>query len=335
MATTVIRGFGHAPGRHCGSTSMSDVLRHKGVALSEPMCFGLGAGLGFYFMRDSRTPTRVIMGRSYLLEQGLCDAIGFALEEHREADPARAWERVRSRVDAGEPVILSTDLRHLPYWGSNVPFNGHRVVLAGYDEARRIALLADTDKPGLKEVPLDRLTQARASEGPPVGYTENAWFEVRILGAIRSRREAVEDALEIQAARMLRDPSGFGGCDAIDELAHEMPDWPRTLPDLTTVAIETYRSIEKRGTGGALFRRLYAEFLAECEREGLVDRARGLAARAADIAEAWTRAAIALRAVSAGEDRLAEACREMAQLAADERRLAAELDRPEGSHRCG
>ncbi|MGH6960024.1 MAG: BtrH N-terminal domain-containing protein, partial [Dongiaceae bacterium] len=51
-------GFVHRPGVHCGSTSMADVLRHQGLELSEPMCFGLGSGLHLVYLRDFGVPSR-------------------------------------------------------------------------------------------------------------------------------------------------------------------------------------------------------------------------------------------------------------------------------------
>ena len=41
----ILAGFEHYPGVHCGSTALANALRHRGLALSEPMAFGLGAGL--------------------------------------------------------------------------------------------------------------------------------------------------------------------------------------------------------------------------------------------------------------------------------------------------
>jgi hypothetical protein len=306
---------------------MADVLRQSGILLSEATCFGLGSGLAFLYAHNSRTPTRFILGRGYLMEHDLCESLGVTLREEREADPARAWSRVRERVDAGVPIILSTDLAHLPYWGSQAgSFNGHRIVLAGHDADRGVAFVADTDKAGIQSVTLADLSKARASEGPPVGYTENEWWEIDVSAQLRPMGEAVRDSLHRQAERLLRDPSGFGGCDALDRFAAELPEWPQTLPDFPAVAIDAYKNIEKRGTGGGLFRRLYAEFLLECERAGHVEASRGLADRAMSIAEAWTRVGLSLRSAGQGEGRFDDLCRSVTWLAKAERELAISLE---------
>ena len=46
----LLSGFVHRQGVHCGSTALADVLRHRGLDLTEAMAFGLGAGLGFYYL---------------------------------------------------------------------------------------------------------------------------------------------------------------------------------------------------------------------------------------------------------------------------------------------
>ena len=174
-----LAGFEHRPGVHCGSTAVADALRARGVELSEPMAFGLGAGLGFYYLASSAlSPTHLFQGRTAQLERTACEVLGAPVREREEGDPVRAWQGVREAVYRGFAPILSTDLSELPYWRTRTRFGGHRVVLAGFDEERGVALLADGDRPGLEEVPLEALARARASVAPPFGVSGNPWLEV-------------------------------------------------------------------------------------------------------------------------------------------------------------
>ncbi len=54
---TLVPGFKHLPGNHCGSTALRNLLGFAGVELSEEMAFGLGAGACFYYL-PSPTPRR-------------------------------------------------------------------------------------------------------------------------------------------------------------------------------------------------------------------------------------------------------------------------------------
>jgi len=298
----ILPGFEHRPGVHCGSTALADALRVRGLALSEPMVFGLGAGLGFYtFVAAELSPTHLFQGRSAHLERTACEVLGAPVRERVEEDAACAWDGVRGALERGLAPILSTDLAELPYFGSRTRFGGHRVVLAGYDAARRVAWLADGDRPALEEVPLDALERARASVAPPFGMPGHPWLEVDAPARPRPIAEAVRDALRRQAREALIDVDGTAGVSALERFAAELPEWPARAADEADRAWcfrYGYQVIERRGTGGGLFRALYARFLAEAETAVPGLAALGLSRRMRTLAEAWARLGAAFRAVS-------------------------------------
>jgi hypothetical protein len=295
----ILPAFAHTPGVHCGSTALADALRARGLDLSEPMVFGLGAGLGFYtLVSPALSPSHLFQGRSAHLERTACEVLGAPVRERTEDDPARAWHEVKAALERGIAPILATDLAELPYWRSRTPFGGHRVVLAGHDEGRGVALVADTDRPGLEEVALDALERARASVSPPFGRPGRPWLEVEAPPRPRPLAEAIRDALRRQARDMLLDVEGMVGIPALERFAADLPGWPRAARDEADRAWcfrYAFQVIEKRGTGGGLFRRLYARFLAETEER--VPPLAGLGLRAAmdEIAAGWASLAAAFR----------------------------------------
>jgi len=298
----ILAGFQHRPGVHCGSTALADALRVRGFALSEPMAFGLGAGLGFYyFAAPEMSPTHLFQGRSANLERTACEVLGAPVRERVEEDAARAWDGVRLALERGLAPILSTDLAELPYFRSRTRFGGHRVVLAGYDPARGVAWLADGDRPALEEVPLDALERARASVAPPFGMSGRPWLEVDAPARPRPAGEAVRDALRRQAREALIDVDGTAGVSALERFADELPAWPARSAgeaDRAWCFRYGYQVIEKRGTGGGLFRALYARFLEEAEAAVPGLAALVLPGRMRVLAEAWSRLAAAFRAIS-------------------------------------
>lgn len=302
MPAMLVPGFQHRPGVHCGTSALSDALRARGFELSEPMAFGLGAGLGFYYLASrALSPSHLFVGRTAYLERTACELLGAPYEAHADEDPARAWERVRAAVDRGLAPILSTDLAQLPYFGSRTPFGGHRVVLAGYDAARGVAILADGHRPTLEEVELAQLDRARASVAPPFGTGGRAWLEVDAPARARPLAEVVPEALRLQAREMLLDADGAAGISALERFAAELPRWPAEATDEADRAWcfrYAYQVVERRGTGGGLFRALYARFLREAEVLVPSLARLGLAARMEALAAAWTRLATDLRALS-------------------------------------
>jgi hypothetical protein len=298
----ILAGFVHEPGVHCGTTALADALRVRGVRISEPMAFGLGAGLGFYYLASpALSPTHLFCGRTLRLEETACEVLGAPVAVRSEEDPARAWTEVRSALGRGLAPILSTDLAELPYWNTRTRFGGHRVVLAGHDPERGVALVADGERDGLEEVPLDSLDRARASIAPPFGMAGRPWLEVDAPPTPRPMGDAIRDALRRQAREFLLDQTGVEGLSALARFAAELPDWPAGAAgeaDRAWCFRWAWQIIERRGTGGGNFRVLYARFLDEAEalvpglgKAGLAPRMRALAA-------GWTRLAEALRAIS-------------------------------------
>jgi hypothetical protein len=327
----LLPGFSHRPGVHCGSTALADVLRLRGVDVSEAMAFGLGAGLGFYYLvSPALSPTHLFQGRQAHLERTACEVLGAPFREREEDDAARAWEAVRAAVDRGVAPILSTDLAELPYWRTRTRFGGHRVVLAGYDAARGVAIVADGDRPALDEVPLDALERARASIAPPFGIPGRPWLEIDAPPRPRPLAEAIREALRRQARDMLLEPEGAAGISALERFAAELPGWPARAAgeaDRAWCFRYAYQVIELRGTGGGLFRALYAAFLREAEAAVPALAPLGLSARMAALAGAWASLARALREISEVADgRVPSAvAAAAAALARDERRFHEDL----------
>ena len=145
LMATMVPGYRHVPGNHCGSTALRNLLAFGGVELSEEMAFGLGAGACFYYIAlDDQSPSRFTNGRTARLEEEFVELTG------RGASAARRFEErervvgaaARGLVDAGEPALLLTDLYYLDHYGNSAHFPGHAVVLAGYDDD--VAYLSDT-----------------------------------------------------------------------------------------------------------------------------------------------------------------------------------------------
>jgi hypothetical protein len=290
------------------------------------MAFGLGAGLGFYyFVSPALSPTHLFSGRSLRLEETACEVLGAPVRVRTEEDPDRAWEGVREALDRGLAPIVMTELSELPYWHTRHRFGGHRVVVAGYDAGRRVALVGDTHRTALEEVPFDRLERARATVAPPFAVPGRPWLEVGAPSSLRPIAEAVRDALQRQAREFLLDVDGVAGISALERFAAELPEWPARAASEADRAWSfrfAAQVIEKRGTGGGNFRALYARFLEEAEARipGLIPGR--LSGPMRSLAAGWTRLAAMLRTLSDTPGALVppEVAEQVRTLARDERR---------------
>ncbi|MDI7250606.1 MAG: BtrH N-terminal domain-containing protein [Bacillota bacterium] len=271
-----VPGFVHRPGAHCGSTALRDLAEScAGVVLSEAMCFGLGAGLGFAYLADpALSPSHGFCGRAPYLEPHFFFHLGVPFSWHNAPLP---WEELRQCVDAGQPVLALTDLYYLDYYASTVHFGGHAVIAAGYTPGHASGtapggvLLADTAWPDLQEVPYAHFRQAMHSVAPPFPV-DGQWTPVRRFAIPEGvLPAAVRAALATCARSYLHAPpppefTRLGvrhyGISGLRRMATSLPSWA-DAPDFAWCCRFAYQMIEKRGTGGSTFRRMYAAFLRE------------------------------------------------------------------------
>jgi hypothetical protein len=278
-AGTTVPGYTHRPGNHCGSTALRNLLAFHGLECSEELVFGLGAGVCFYYVvLDGQSPSRFTNGRTARLEQQFVELTGAPLRLETRDDPDESWALARAVVDSGRPALLLTDLYHLDHYGRSAHFPGHAVVLAGYDDDQ--AYLSDTGFEELQTTTLANLALAR-HEQHPAQPLAGELFHVPPGSEFADLRSAVPLAIE-RAVRNMDEPElgEFQGLPALRRFADEVGEWPRDAEDWQWCARFGYQVIERRGTGGGNFRRMYARFLAEVGYEEA-----GLAAEAA---ERWT-----------------------------------------------
>lgn len=318
-----LEGFTHHPGAHCGSTALNNIARFYGHPLTEPLCFGIAEGMGFMtIVLPGQSPSHLAMGRNPFLEERFFHNLGIPFQWVRAEDPDQAWRAAREAIDRNVPVLLKTDLHYLPYYHSKTHFSGHVVVLAGYDEAAGRAILSDTHFETLQTVALEDLAQARRSPYPPSPLENHSFVVERFaipddLGpvlrkAIAHQAKSMIEPLDVSPAR--------AGVAGMEHLARTFTEWAHAA-DWSWCARFAYQIIERRGTGGGNFRRLYTRFLEESERwlpgRGLV----GLSERMGAIADRWTDLATHLKGVSEAVEPsgFREAGERMAAIAAAER----------------
>ncbi|NAS23525.1 DUF4872 domain-containing protein [Herbidospora sp. NEAU-GS84] len=245
--------------RHCETTTLGVLLRHEGLDLSEPMMFGLGSGLSFVYWDSKAMPVPFLGGRvrPFDLTRNLTTRLGLTLRVEETTSPAKAWRNVATSLDAGRPVGLQLDCYHLEYFRSKIHFGGHVVAAHGYDE--HDVHLIDTDQQGGR-VRTSRagLALARAERGPMTA--RNRSFTIEMPETAAPWRDRIVPAIRDCAEAFLAAPITNLGHRGIGKAAKLVPKWRLPAEDRRQVAL----LMERAGTGGALFRNLYRDFLGEC-----------------------------------------------------------------------
>ena len=250
--------FPHQVGMHCSSTSVQNVLRYDGIDLSEAMVFGLGSGLGFFYIFDpAASPTHVFNGRSANLEGNFYQHIGQPLKWEKRWNP----QTMAAVLANGRPILAQSDIFYLPYYQPAVHFIGHGIVITGIDLDAQTANIADIADDALLTVSLANLQAALQDERPPL-LRPYHWTQTPHLTTINIIPENLITAILATCSYMLTPPSPQEGLPAMQQMAYSLPHW-HEMDDWAWAARFGYQAIEKRGTGGGGFRHLYADFLHE------------------------------------------------------------------------
>lgn len=260
---TMVEGIDTRGMQHCETTALGVLLRHEGLDLSEPMLFGLGSGLSFVYW-DSKGMRFPFLGgrvKPFELTRSLAAVLGLQLLVGETSSPRKAWQNVAAPIDAGRPVGLQLDSYHLDYFTTKVHFGGHVVAMYGYDE--RDAYLVDTaPQGGAVSTSLAGLARARAERGPMTAKHRS--FTITALRKPTSPGERIIPAIKTCADAFLNPPIANLGHRGIEKTAGQVPKWLRRSGSPREDLPQAALLMEKAGTGGALFRNLYRDFLAEC-----------------------------------------------------------------------
>ena len=262
----IIRGWEHLKGVHCGSAAVRDICRYYGWDLSEQMCFGLGAGLGFYYSCDEgMNPSRIIQPRGPLMEINFLRNFGLDVTDWKyEEDDERAFADLREFIDRDVPVLIQADICYLEYFDSKTHFPGHIIAVCGYDDSESVFYVADNSFEDLQTVSFENMTKARSSKARPYPLSNNR-VEVESLENGTDLKEMIIGAVKKNAEMMLEGRTTLRGTSSIEVIkkwAEDLQSW-KDIADWKWTSRFTYQVICRRGVCGAAFRWFYRDFLQE------------------------------------------------------------------------
>ncbi|RDI34730.1 BtrH N-terminal domain-containing protein [Lentzea flaviverrucosa] len=288
-------------GRHCETTALGAVLHHAGVEVSEPMLFGLGEGLGFVYWDAKHLDFPFLGGRvkPMAITRTAADRLGLTLHVQQTASPRKAWQNVTTALAEGLPAGLQLDSYHLDHFTEKVHFGGHFVAMYGYDDEH--AFLVDTaQQGGAVKTTLASLERARGERGPMTA--RNLSYTVTGAGSPPDLAAAVRTSIAANAQTFLNPPIANLGHRGIGKAARQVTRWLDRSGDPARDLPLTGTLMERGGTGGALFRALYRDFLAECTEMVDDDNLRLGHRLYAEIAPLWTEVARLITAAGRTED---------------------------------
>jgi hypothetical protein len=250
-------------GQHCETTATGTLLNQIGLELSEPMLFGLGEGLGFVYWNSKQMSFPFLGGRVKpdQLTKNLTKNLGLIYIPTETSSVKKAWDNVRTSIDNGQVVGLKLDSYYLEYFTNPIHFAGHYVAIYDFDD--QFAYLIDTQQQGgFVQTSLESLSRARNATGPMA--SRNLSYTIEQPNDVFSLKDAVLEAIRNNSNQFCNPPISNLGYQGIKKAAIELKKHFNVTSNLEHDFCTLSMVMEKAGTGGALFRNLYRDFLHEC-----------------------------------------------------------------------
>lgn len=315
-------------GQHCETTATGTLLRQLDIELSESMLFGLGHGLGFIFWNMKTMDFPFIGGRikSDVLTQNIAKNLNLDLTVKETSSTQKAWNDVKQLLDNGKIVGLKLDCYHLEYFSNPFHFAGHYAAIYGYE--KETAFLVDTKQQGGQvKTSLKSLEKARAEKGPM--SSKNLYYTLNKTNKNFDLKSAILTAIRNNSIDYLNPPINNIGYKGILKTSKEIQKWFDTSKDIEGEFKASAIIMEKAGTGGALFRNLYRDFLQESYDLLKLETLKEAHKEFIDIANLWTEISNLFLQVSKTKERkyIEQAADILKQLSTTEKNAMEKLSR--------
>ena len=258
--------YTHSQHAHCESGVTANLLRHQGIDISEPLAFGIGAGMFFAhipFVKVSGTPGTTFRTWPGAIFKRVTERLGIKAETQKFSSPEKAMLALDQAVEAGKPTGMLSSVFYLPYLPEafRFHFNAHNLVV--YGKEGNEYLVSDPVLEDVARISPEDLAKARFAKGTP--EPKGFMYNITSIPKKIDYAKAIEKGIKQTCFFMLSPPLPWFGHKAIFTLAKQIQKYPKKLtPRKAALYLgNVIRMQEEIGTGGAGFRYLYAAFLQE------------------------------------------------------------------------
>jgi hypothetical protein len=257
--------FTHHQSAHCENGVASNLLKHNGLNISEPMVFGIGSGLFFVyipFLKVNYAPAISYRPMPGLIFNKLAKRLGLKIKRQKFSSEANAIKALDENLKNNIPSGLQVGVYNLTYFPDEYRFhfNAHNLVVYGKTETDY--LISDPVMENVTTLTHAELNKVRFAKGAfaPRGqmyYPIQVPANVDLKGAIiKGIKNTCRDMLA---------PMPIVGVRGIRYVAKLIKKWPvkEGNKKANHYLAQIVRMQEEIGTGGGGFRFIYAAFLQE------------------------------------------------------------------------
>jgi len=256
--------FEHRMAAHCETGTVTALLNHAGLKISEPMVFGIAGGIFFGYLKsaDLPFPMFILRSRPGDIRKKIGKRLGVKFREQTFRSPREGEAALEAAIRSGHPTAVQVDffyMDYMPEW-QRVHINAHYIVVFGVNGESY--MVSDSYYKQKSVLSKQKMNIARFAGGTmaPKG---NMFYPTDVPGDV-SLEKPIITGIKKAAFNMTRLPIPFLGVKGIRKFAEKVVEWPslaRDIEDLSDRVMKINIFLEDQGTGGGGFRYMYATFL--------------------------------------------------------------------------
>ena len=281
--------FTHNQSAHCENGVVSNLMRHQGFEISEPMVFGIGSGLLFSylpFLKVNYAPVFTYRSMPGFIFNKFAKRVGVKMKKEKFKNPAAAKARLDENLAKNNPVGLQVGVYNLVYFPDEYRFhfNAHNMFVYGKQDDRY--LISDPVMEEVTSLSSKELEKVRFAKGAfaPKGHM---YYPTEFPKELELKK-AITKGIK-QTSRDMTAPVPIVGVKAMRWVAKNIRKWPKKLgPKKANHYLgQLVRMQEEIGTGGGGFRYIYAAFLQEASEVLQNEKLLELSKEMTSIGDAW------------------------------------------------
>jgi hypothetical protein len=259
--------FEHRSAAHCETGVVSNLLNFYGYELSEPMVFGIGAGLFFVYMpfvsykgNMMKFSFRTLPGAIFACTMKNLQ-IGVGVKK-RFFNKEKAMKEVDNLLAQGIPVGNVVGLYFLPYTPLRIHFNAHHLCVVGKEGDKYT--VSDPTVATIQKLASQSLKKVRFSRGMLKPQGKMYWIKEKPTH-LPDLDAAIISGIKTTCKNMIGFPLLPIGVRGIALLSKQIRKLEAKYgeQDALLFLATLLQAMEEFGTGGAWFRFLYSAFLYE------------------------------------------------------------------------
>ncbi|MCO6147290.1 BtrH N-terminal domain-containing protein [Flavobacterium sp. NRK1] len=281
--------FKHHQSAHCENGVASNLLKHNGLNISEPMVFGIGSGLFFVylpFIKVNHAPAFSYRPLPGAIFSRLAKRLGIKIKRQKFSGSKAAAQALDDNLKNNIPSGLQVGVYNLTYFPDDYRFhfNAHNLVV--YGKTDNDYLISDPVMESVTTLTSEDLDRVRFAKGAfaPKGQM---YYPTHIPENINLKK-AITKAIKATCRDMLA-PMPLIGVSGMKYVAKQIRKWPVKLGvrKANHYLAQIVRMQEEIGTGGGGFRFIYGAFLQEAAKILENEQLKNLSYEMTEIGDMW------------------------------------------------